>query len=1155
MAAPTFVAAGARTTATTGAMACALPTGIQADDILILAVQTANQAISTPSGYTEIGTQARKAGGTAAASGSSRLCVFWKRAGSSESAPSTSAVGNHQTGQMYAFRGCATSGDPWDFQAELAGPFSTTCGWIGPSASGGSTTCYKDNVLLSGGTSISTLGADRLMVWIAGHAIDSNSAQASAPTINVSGAWDSITEGAGADVAYNGGVGGGLVLHYGTKASSGVVLDDGASYTVSCTLAASGGWVPGQFLALKPPVTPVSRTATEAPTTSDAITRITSLARPITEPPTTSESVERVGSFQRTRTEAPTTSDSVSAVKTIQRTASEAPTTSDSATAVVTGVIARSASEAISTSDTATRTTTAIRSITENPTTSESATRTGTFVRSVGGAFAFSRAITIDHTKCGSSNSTDFPMLVSVTDNTLKSVANGGHVQSSSGYDIRLYSDAGLTNALSYELERYNPSTGEVVLWVKIPTLSSSSDVTIYLAYGNPNLTTDGSSVNTWSNGFLGVYHFKDGTTLDVNSATGSNNGTNHSATAVAGKIDGAASFASASGHYIDDGTGMNPTSITYSAWVNGTSFPNAYNAICGRVNSGASDYSIFYIKSNGKMTISLRRNAGNIITLDGTGSVTLSTGTWYHVAMTFDENLTTAATKGFINGSQDLASGSTAAFQLINTSAPTNTARDANSTTLLWNGPIDEVRVSSVARSADWILAEYNNQNSPSTFYSLGSEVSIGGDALSTSDSVIAAKSLVRSTSEAPTTSEARTRIATLVRSITEAPTTNDSPTASVSGALSRSATEALSTSENVTRTLTGVRSATENPTTADVATKAASRTRTAAEAPTTADAAARIQSAQRTTTEASVTADVATRTISTQRTATETPTTSETRSRILTAVRATTEAPVTSDSASKTATFVRSCSEALVTADSATRAVALIRSTTEALTTSDVASQSVVHGGLSRTATESVSTSDSAVRTLATARTTSENISTAESISRTTNKPRTVTEAPTTSEARTRILAAVRSTTESLAATGIITRIVSTHLTTTEAISTADVAIKSGAMITRSTVDSLNTAEVVTRLLGASRSTSETLSSVAVAGRLVVLYRLAVENIVISESVIGVVIGPTLFNYFVDMENGQQPTRSVVTSQQARSDLGGCAAESELTGAGVTD
>ena len=33
----------------------------------------------------------------------------------------------------------------------------------------------------------------------------------------------------------------------------------------------------------------------------------------------------------------------------------------------------------------------------------------------------------------------------------------------------------------------------------------------------------------------------------------------------------------------------------------------------------------------------------------------------------------------------------------------------------------IDEVRISDTARSADWLLTSYNNQNSPATFFTMG--------------------------------------------------------------------------------------------------------------------------------------------------------------------------------------------------------------------------------------------------------------------------------------------------------------------------------------------------------------------------------------------------------------------------------------------------
>lgn len=39
------------------------------------------------------------------------------------------------------------------------------------------------------------------------------------------------------------------------------------------------------------------------------------------------------------------------------------------------------------------------------------------------------------------------------------------------------------------------------------------------------------------------------------------------------------------------------------------------------------------------------------------------------------------------------------------------------------FDGTIDEVRISNVARSENWINTSFNNQNDPSTFYSVGSQ------------------------------------------------------------------------------------------------------------------------------------------------------------------------------------------------------------------------------------------------------------------------------------------------------------------------------------------------------------------------------------------------------------------------------------------------
>jgi len=339
-------------------------------------------------------------------------------------------------------------------------------------------------------------------------------------------------------------------------------------------------------------------------------------------------------------------------------------------------------------------------------------------------AFGYYSPISINAAQVPSTQ-TDFPVLVSITDARFKTVANSGHVQNASGFDIRPYSDSGLSTAITgYELERYNATTGEVVMWVKVGSLSSST-TPIYLAYGDSGISTDGSSTTTWSNGFLGVYHLKDGTTLSVADSTGSNNGTNHSATATAGKIDGGASFASASSQFIDLGTAIHPVAITISAWVNGTTFPAAYNAVVARVPSG-NDFWGLWVKSTGKLACIAQRSPTFTVSYDGTGSHTLSTGTTYYLTMVFNNALTTAALVGYVNAASDGSVNVGTQFDLQNIAATVDIASDPLTSPRFWNGMLDEVRIASSARSANWITTEYNNQSAPGTFETLGSEVAV---------------------------------------------------------------------------------------------------------------------------------------------------------------------------------------------------------------------------------------------------------------------------------------------------------------------------------------------------------------------------------------------------------------------------------------------
>ena len=73
----------------------------------------------------------------------------------------------------------------------------------------------------------------------------------------------------------------------------------------------------------------------------------------------------------------------------------------------------------------------------------------------------YSRTITINHTLCGGSDSSNFPVLISITDPSLKTIANGGHVHNSNGYDISWNYKAKLGNRRIRQLRRHTDSLGK----------------------------------------------------------------------------------------------------------------------------------------------------------------------------------------------------------------------------------------------------------------------------------------------------------------------------------------------------------------------------------------------------------------------------------------------------------------------------------------------------------------------------------------------------------------------------------------------------------------------------------------------------------------------------------------------------------------------
>lgn len=319
--------------------------------------------------------------------------------------------------------------------------------------------------------------------------------------------------------------------------------------------------------------------------------------------------------------------------------------------------------------------------------------------------YSASKVVTINHLKVPNTNQANFPVLFSGTYPYLATVANGGVVTNANGYDIIFTSDSAGTTQLDHEIESYNATTGAVNFWVRVPTVATATDTVIYLFYGNSAITTSQENKpGVWNINFKVVWHLPNGTTLTANDSTSNaNNGTIAGPTATTGKIDGGASY-TANANKISSGASIvSISTYTYETWVK-------YSSVTGGGNDA-----IFTQPTNNP---SIFRWTDNKLYVYGNGAqqvvsiATYGDTNWHYVVITASGSTLTL----YVDGASQ---GTPATFSTASTAGVVYLG-DNGLGTDTFSGVLDEFRVSNTARSADWITTSYNNQSSPSTFYTL---------------------------------------------------------------------------------------------------------------------------------------------------------------------------------------------------------------------------------------------------------------------------------------------------------------------------------------------------------------------------------------------------------------------------------------------------
>jgi hypothetical protein len=333
--------------------------------------------------------------------------------------------------------------------------------------------------------------------------------------------------------------------------------------------------------------------------------------------------------------------------------------------------------------------------------------------------------ITINKTMV-SGSLTDFPVLISIGD----PVGLKKHAQSD-GDDILFTSWDGTTK-LAHEIEFYDGNAGNLVAWVKVPLVTSASDTIIYMYYNNSAASSQQDKTAVWANGYQGVWHLIEATGATRYDSTGNHNdlkSINGVAQCTGTWIGKCADFTRTSSQNlsISDSaqTGLDISGpITLEAWVKPHETANTpYYLIDKDEGSCSGGQPPYYLRlSSGNSSSYVRENIllnsvcnANPSDLNGDTNNAISVNTWNLLAGVYDGSYLRLYKNGAQTNSTAYNSG------IFNSDG--QFIIGGRLTTQYFDGLIDEVRVSSTARSPEWIQTEYNNENSPTTFLSLGTE------------------------------------------------------------------------------------------------------------------------------------------------------------------------------------------------------------------------------------------------------------------------------------------------------------------------------------------------------------------------------------------------------------------------------------------------
>ena len=330
--------------------------------------------------------------------------------------------------------------------------------------------------------------------------------------------------------------------------------------------------------------------------------------------------------------------------------------------------------------------------------------------------FIASKKVILDTGPSGANISTPcplFPQLIEISASVLgwdsKSITAFFGRAGDNGKRVQFY-ESGRVIPLSYECELFDPAAQIAIYWVKTDMIAQALNH-VWVAFGNdPNGTNQDNPADVWSNGFVYVNHLQEASGDQLDSVNGlhlvNQANVQQNQTGYIGKCNNYPNNNTAYSDTAHNSVLDCTTAVSMSLWG----------------NISASQISILMQKATGTDTFNYRmligiaapsgyclrfrwNDSGGGKTISS-GDISSSLGVWRHLAITGVVNGANVDGNLYMDGA-NIKSQSVASGNFATNTDNLRVGSDAT-TNLPPNGLLDELRISNVARTADWLKLEY---------------------------------------------------------------------------------------------------------------------------------------------------------------------------------------------------------------------------------------------------------------------------------------------------------------------------------------------------------------------------------------------------------------------------------------------------------------